>query len=53
MMEWFVEHNDYPDVPVRDVDSDRIRALLAEQFKGARENDIEEVVARIVHDAAI
>jgi hypothetical protein len=27
MMEWFVEQNDYPDVPVRDVDRDRIRAF--------------------------
>lgn len=53
MMEWFLEHNDYPDIPVQDVDRDRIRALLVEQFPGAREGDIEEMVARIVHDAAI
>jgi len=53
MMEWFVEHHDYPDVPVQKPDRNRIQALLVEQFPGARESDIEEVVAGIVHDAAI
>lgn len=53
MMEWFVEHHDYPDVPVRDADRDRIQALLTEHFPGAPESDTAAVVTRIVHDAAI
>lgn len=53
MMEWFIEHYDYPDVPVGDADRARIRALLIEHFPSAPDGDITDVVSAIVHDAAI
>lgn len=53
MMEWFVEHYDYPDVPVEDADRDRIRASLVDRFPGAPESDIEEVLTGVIHDAAL
>ena len=51
--EWFIEHYDYPDVPVQDTDRARIQAVLAEHFPSLPESDIAEVVQRIVHAAGI
>ena len=53
MEEWFSEHYDYPEVPIRDAERSRIQAVLSERFPGVPESDISEAVKRIVQVAGI
>lgn len=52
MMEWYIDQYDYPHPPNEDTGR-RVSAILSEQFSDATSADIQEAVARLLHDAAI
>ena len=53
MIEWYVDLNDFPDVPLSESVRTSIRRTLAEHFPGTPDPDLDEALDRLENDAAL